>query len=157
MVLPWDKSNEKNSTKLDQISHPIIREKLHRLGIFNADHSRGDIYSPPKSEKRILEHGFQSLSLFPTDQIWLAPLLADRNAVLLHSSAAIINGKGLVFVGHSGAGKTTTMNLLKQAQIENNLDIQILCDDRNVCENGLKAGVYTVPGVMGILARFHLN
>ncbi|CAK0742372.1 hypothetical protein CCP3SC1_1300009 [Gammaproteobacteria bacterium] len=54
--------------------------------------------------------------------------MADRQAVLIHSGAVILNGQGLLFVGHSEAGKSTTMNLLKDAAI----DAEILCDDRNV-------------------------
>ena len=107
-------------------------EDLHRVAVFNADHTRATIYSPPRDRDRILTDGWQSLSLFPTDQIWLGPLLADRDAVLLHSAAAIVNGQGLVFVGHSGAGKSTTMELLKVACRESGLDAEILCDDRNV-------------------------
>lgn len=104
---------------------------LHRLAFFNADHSRGTIYSPVQSKELILKSGWQSLSLMPTDQIWLAPLLADRSAVLIHSAAAIVNGRGLIFVGHSDAGKSTTMELLIAARQQRGLHTEILCDDRN--------------------------
>jgi hypothetical protein len=56
----------------------------------------------------------------------------------MHSAAAIVNGQGLVFVGHSSAGKSTTMELLKAArdlpglQDLEGLSVEILCDDRNV-------------------------
>jgi hypothetical protein len=60
----------------------------------------------------------------------------------VHSAAAIVNGQGLVFVGHSEAGKSTTMELLKAAgeqgrggareQGSRGLQVEILCDDRNV-------------------------
>ena len=61
---------------------------------------------------------------FPATRFGLC-LLADRNAVLLHSAAAIVNGQGLLFVGHSGAGKSTTVTMLGSRG-------EILCDDRNV-------------------------
>lgn len=110
--------------------------ELHRFAVFSADHTRAAIYSPEFEAENILANGWHSLSLFPTDQIWLAPLLADRNAVLLHSAAAIINAQGLLFVGHSSAGKSTTVTLLKTAA-ENRkepaaLQVEILCDDRNI-------------------------
>jgi hypothetical protein len=105
---------------------------LHRFALFSSDYKRAVIYSPESSLAHIREHGFQSLSLFPTDQIWLTPLLADRQALLLHSAAAVINGQGFIFVGHSDAGKSTTIELLKQAKDQWGLDAQILCDDRNV-------------------------
>ena len=107
-------------------------DTLHRLAIFSADYREALIYSPPQARDHILADGFQSLSLMPTDQIWLTPLLADRSAVLLHSGAAIVNRHGLVFVGHSDAGKTTTMELLMTAKQDQGLEAEILCDDRNV-------------------------
>lgn len=108
---------------------------LHRFAIFSSDFSRATIYSPPHDVERVTAGGWHSLSLFPTDQIWLAPMLADRDALLMHSSAAIVNGQGLVFIGHSEAGKSTTMELLrKRAQAVRNegVEVEILCDDRNV-------------------------
>jgi hypothetical protein len=102
------------------------------LAIFNADHTQATIFSPPHDRELVLNKGWHSLSLFPTDQIWLGPLLADRNAVLLHSAAAIVNGLGLAFIGHSDAGKSTTMEILKTARKEKSIDAEILCDDRNV-------------------------
>ena len=112
---------------------PMVNEEaLHRFAIFSADYKEAIIFSPPQSLVDIRENGFQSLSLFPTDQIWLAPLLAERDAVLLHSAAALINGLGFIFVGHSDAGKSTTMELLRNANCKKQLDVEILCDDRNI-------------------------
>jgi MoaA/NifB/PqqE/SkfB family radical SAM enzyme len=99
--------------------------ELHRLAIFNDDHTHLQIYSPPGEVDHIGGHGWHSLSLLPTDQIWLAPLLANRQAALFHAAAAILNGKGLLFVGHSDAGKSTTVKMLKNRA-------EILCDDRNI-------------------------
>ncbi len=69
----------------------------HRLAIFNENHTRANISHPNSYAEVVKEKGWSSLSLFSTDQIWILPLLADRNAVLVHSSAAIINGQGVVF------------------------------------------------------------
>ena len=130
---PWAISRNKDRTWFYLgISPDKKGDSLHRVAVFNADHTRGTIYSPPDELDRIFKNGWQSLSFFPTDQIWLGPLLADRNAVLLHSAAAIVNGKGLVFVGHSEAGKSTTIELLKVANLSGTLKAEILCDDRNV-------------------------
>lgn len=98
---------------------------LHRVAVFNSDYTRSIIYSTPAHERYVRAEGFHSLSLLPSDQIWLVPLLADRNAVLLHSAAVIVNGRGLLFAGHSGAGKSTTVTMLASRA-------EILCDDRNV-------------------------
>ena len=92
--------------------------------MYNASHTHATIYSLPRTPNAFARIGWPSLSLF-TDQIWLARLLADRNAVLLHSAGVILNGQGLLFVRHSEAGKSTTVTMLKG-------HAEILCDDRNV-------------------------
>ena len=130
---PWSISRNKDGTWFYLgISPDEEDDSLHRVVVFSADHVHGTIYSTPNYLDSVLTDGWQSLSHFPTDQIWLGPLLADRNAVLVHSAAAIVNGKGLVFVGHSDAGKSTTIELLKAANHEGKLSAEILCDDRNV-------------------------
>jgi hypothetical protein len=107
-----------------------------RIAVFAADHTYATIYSPTRDAEWIRTDGWHSLSLFPSDQIWLAPLLADRRAFLLHSAGVILNGLGLLFVGHSSAGKSTMVTLLKNAAICDNdrasLRVEVLCDDRNI-------------------------
>jgi MoaA/NifB/PqqE/SkfB family radical SAM enzyme len=66
-----------------------------------------------------------SLSFFPTDQIILAQVLAGMQGLILHSCGVIINGKGYIFVGESGAGKSTVSKLLKGR-------CELLCDDRTI-------------------------
>ncbi len=130
---PWAISRDKNGTWFYLGISPEPTDKtLHRAAVFSSDHTRGMIYSPPRDVEHIFNTGWQSLSLFPTDQIWLGPLLADRSAVLVHSAAAVVNGHGLVFVGHSEAGKSTTMEILKAANRSGQITAEILCDDRNV-------------------------
>ena len=130
---PWAISRSKDGTWFYRgISPTNGDDNLHSVAVFSADYVHGTIYSLPGDLDRILTKGWQSLSHFPTDQIWLGPLLADRNAVIVHSAAAIVNSKGLVFVGHSEAGKSTTIELLKAANREGKLSAEILCDDRNV-------------------------
>jgi MoaA/NifB/PqqE/SkfB family radical SAM enzyme len=129
---PWAISKKNGAWFYRGISPTSGDLSLHRVAVFNESHTRATIYNRPGDEARIIKDGWQSLSHFPTDQIWLGPLLADRNAVLIHSAAAIVNGHGLVFVGHSEAGKSTTMEMLKTARKEDGLNTEILCDDRNV-------------------------
>jgi MoaA/NifB/PqqE/SkfB family radical SAM enzyme len=132
---PWAISRKNDTWYYLGISPKPDDPQLHRIAVFNADYTHAAIYSPPSDEVRVREKGFHSLSLFPTDQIWLAPLLADRNAVLLHSAAVILNGQGLLFVGHSDAGKSTTVTMLKglpSAPETPDVRVEILCDDRNI-------------------------
>ena len=92
------------------------------LAIFEADHSRGTIY---RSKEVINKGTWGSLTTFPTDQIWLGRVLAERQGMYLHSAGMVVDGQGLLFVGHSGAGKSTTLKMLRGMG-------EILCDDRNI-------------------------
>lgn len=136
---PWAISRKDETWFYQGISPTPDDPGLHRVAVFNADYTRATVYSPPRDGERIRTDGWHSLSLFPTDQIWIAPLLADRNAALIHSSGVIVNGQGLLFVGHSEAGKSTTTTLLKQAaediQSQSPPEVEVLCDDRNIVQH----------------------
>jgi hypothetical protein len=97
--------------------------------LFNADYSLGDIYDSDLYADVWSRGGVSSLTLFSTDQILVAPLLADRQACLLHSAGLVIDDEGLLFVGHSDAGKSTTTQLVSGALGSR---VTILCDDRNI-------------------------
>jgi hypothetical protein len=96
---------------------------LSRVADFTPDHGRGTVFN--ENDRQFCQGGLQSLTMFTTDQIVLARVLGDRQACYLHSSAAVVDGAGLVFVGHSDAGKSTTARMLDG-------HAEILCDDRNV-------------------------
>jgi hypothetical protein len=96
---------------------------LHRVAVFNNDHTIAEIHNPHKVA--FLKGYLHALTLFPTDQILLAQVLADRKGCYLHSSGVILNGKGVLFAGHSQAGKSTIVTLLKD-------QAEILCDDRMI-------------------------
>jgi hypothetical protein len=101
-------------------------ERLWKVVCFSPDHSLGDIYHPDATGFR--QGGQTSLTLFPSDQILVARLLADRGGCYLHSAGAVVAGVGVLFVGHSEAGKSTTTQMLMNAGI----GAEILCDDRNI-------------------------
>jgi hypothetical protein len=103
---------------------------LHRLATFSADHTRGTIYNDREDQWKAGH--IHSLTMFPTDQILIARLLADRQGCYLHSAGAIIGGRGYLFAGHSGAGKSTLTRMLIGAAAKGTLRSEILCDDRNI-------------------------
>jgi hypothetical protein len=96
---------------------------LHIVATFNAGHDCGDIYHPRTDVW--MAGNLHSLTTFPSDQILLARVLADRRGCYLHSGGFVLDGKGLLFVGHSEAGKSTMMKMLRPYG-------EILCDDRNI-------------------------
>jgi hypothetical protein len=102
---------------------------LHRVAIFNTDHTSAEIYNSEVYRAAWLEGGLTSLTMFPTDQIFLTRLVSDRGGCFLHSGGLTIDGEGFLFVGHSEAGKSTTMRLVRSRLGDR---CEILCDDRNV-------------------------
>jgi len=69
---------------------------------------------------------------FPLDELLINALLAQRRGLELHACGVIDRGNGLLFIGNSGDGKTTTARLWQHEPAE------IVSDDRVVirAENG---------------------
>jgi hypothetical protein len=112
-----------------------FKEELWTVAVFNQDHSVGHIY---RRNGEVFRSGnLGALTMFPTDQILIARLLTDRQGCYLHSAGAILNGAGMLFVGHSEAGKSTITQMLMDAEDAEEtspspLELEILCDDRNI-------------------------
>ena len=120
---PWAIYRKNDSWVYCGIS-PIEKDKsLHRVAVFNEGHTRASIYN--LDEEAYKKGNLHSLTMFPSDQILIARLLADREGLYLHSSGVNFNRKGLLFVGHSEAGKSTMATMLKGKA-------EILCDDRMI-------------------------
>lgn len=122
-------------------------QPLWTFADFPTDYSEGKVYSHPNQREYCYQVGLQNLSGFPSDSIWLAPLLANRNGVMMHSSAVCLNGKGLVFIGRSEAGKTTTYRMFKQTRDRQSTDVTPLCDETNIIRR-LQSG-WQVSGTWG--------
>ena len=101
----------------------------HCFAVFNLDHTDIHVYTSEVYEQAWRRGGLGSLTLFPTDQVLLARLLADREGCMVHSSGMVVQGQGLAFVGHSEAGKSTAIGLVKE-RLGN--VVQVLSDDRNI-------------------------
>ena len=120
---PWAIFGNENSWIYSTIPEDGRPLKGAQVAILSLDYSRGEIYTPNKS---LFERGdIQSITLMPTDQILLAQIFALRESCYFHSSGVIFNKKGFLFAGHSEAGKSTIVKMLKGKA-------EILCDDRIV-------------------------
>jgi MoaA/NifB/PqqE/SkfB family radical SAM enzyme len=122
---PWAIYRKGESWVYAGISPDSEDKDIHRLVVFNHDHTRARIYNDNVREAAFRKGGLHSLTLFPTDQILLARVLADRAGCYLHSSGVVLDSMGLLFVGHSDAGKSTMVTMLKDKS-------EILCDDRMI-------------------------
>lgn len=131
---PWAIYRQNGSYIYLGISPKADDPSLHRVAIFDADHTRARIYNDREDTWR--KGNLHSLTMFPSDQILIARLLADRQGCYLHSAGANINGAGVLFVGHSDAGKSTTTRMLMEAGAAGRMQVEILCDDRNIVRRG---------------------
>ncbi len=98
---------------------------IRQISFVSFDHTRVKNYNGALLHKAFLQGRLDSLTMTPTDQILFARLLADRDGCYLHSDGINMDGKGFLFVGHSGAGKSTIATLLQDKA-------EILCDDRMI-------------------------
>lgn len=103
---------------------------------FGVDGSRVDVFI----DAEMTYHPFPPCS-HPLDQMILVLALATRKGTLVHGTGMGLNGKGLVFAGKSGTGKSTMARLLSELE-----GIIPLSDERVVIrelDGGLK--VYGTP------------
>jgi len=106
-------------------TYPSHIKKKHQpyqlIAEFSPDHSRGRFFN--QSADIFIRGGLNSLSSISSDQNFVARVLADRDGCCFHSAGVVLNGNGLLLMGHSGAGKTTIAKMLSQKGT-------ILCDER---------------------------
>ncbi|HWU41674.1 MAG TPA: hypothetical protein VN203_28795 [Candidatus Acidoferrum sp.] len=72
---------------------------------------------------------------YPLEDLLFRSLLADRGALIVHACGVVWQGKGYLFIGSSGVGKSTTARLWKAA------GASVLNDDRIVLESS-SAGTF---------------
>lgn len=79
---------------------------------------------------------------FPIDELLMINILPDREAIEVHGCGAIVDGRGYLFAGVSGAGKTTTAGLIQRRHP----DAVILSDDRIIVRRvGGEQRMYGTP------------
>lgn len=63
---------------------------------------------------------------FPLDEFLMCRLVTDEGALVVHGAAVEYGGRALMFVGHSGAGKSTMAGLAREH------GARVLSDDRSI-------------------------
>lgn len=135
---------DKNLLWLDSGSS---EEPSERVVILDNAFKKGDIFYKAPGWEEDKNCVSDPLS-YPFDQIFMINLLSRKIGFLVHSCGIDFQGEGLLFVGSSGAGKSTMANLWGE-----NDATKILSDDRIVIRN--VDGVFRIYGTpwMGT-ARF---
>lgn len=122
---PWVVYEKKNQIIYEWLNNSNPDGFCLRKIITNKAHTRLDIYHGAKMGNAFLNGGLPNISLLPTDQLLFSRILGYKQGCLLHSSGLIYKGNGYLFVGHSGAGKTTIAQIMAPSST-------VLCDDRNI-------------------------
>jgi hypothetical protein len=108
-----------------------------RKAVIDLDWKSGEIYviANPIGD---WERGPARAFSYPLDQLILASLLAGQGALMVHACGVVDQGRGYVFMGRSGAGKSTTATLWHKA------GATVLSDDRVVLRR--QGGCWRVHG-----------
>jgi hypothetical protein len=124
---------------LFSFSSPLLRSIPYKLARINKDFTTGKIllhepYFDHNQPVNVLE--------YPMDELLLINFLALGKGVEIHSCGIIDQlGQGRLFVGQSGAGKTTIARLLEQTE-----GITVLSDDRIILRQmGQAVWMYGTP------------
>jgi hypothetical protein len=100
---------------------PIFGDEPYKVGLFASDFRKGRILV----RQDAYNQGMHPLD-YPLDELLIARLLGQGRGVELHSCGVIDrDGRGQLFVGQSGAGKTTTARVWLADG-----DYEIVSDDR---------------------------
>lgn len=109
--------------------------KVNQTAVFNSDYTLADIYH--RADEEFLKGNQESLSLLTTDQIFLSHVLSNRGSCYLHACGVNFNGRGLLFAGDSGAGKSTIAAMLAG-------HAQLLCDENMIIKK--QSSVFRIFG-----------
>ncbi len=98
------------------------RSKAYRVAAADADFNAGEIYMAGREVDR--SRSRYPLA-YPLEELLFMNLLSLGRGALLHACAVGDNGRGFIFAGTSGAGKSRMANLWKDQE-----GVSILSDDR---------------------------
>ncbi len=112
--LVWSLHRDGDAQRIECRS-PLFGPTPYKIAIINQAFTHADV---------LVTHGANPLE-FPLGELLFNALLTRRSGLEVHACGIIENGRGTVFIGNSGDGKTTTA-LLWQASS----DAEIVSDDR---------------------------
>lgn len=96
----------KGAQRALRMRSPIARPPIYQVTILNETFTRGDIYAAP------VEPGQRNFPFeYVLAEVLMVQLLAQGRGVMLHACALQDGSHGRIFVGYSGAGKSTMGSL----------------------------------------------
>jgi hypothetical protein len=91
-----------------KLSPPVLDKRIVWMARFDKNFSQTTVYCSDLLGKET-DSGMKFLSpvLYPLDQLLLIHILAQNQGALIHAAGIELYGKGYIFPGRSGAGKST--------------------------------------------------
>jgi len=125
----------------DEYQQRIVRVRSpfpdpYILARFGKDFRSGDIYV---SNSPDIPNSFIFPFRFPIAELFMMHLLGTRLGLLFHATGIIYEGRGYLFSGHGGVGKTTTARLWQQQP-----GASVVNDDKVIVRS--EAGQYRMYG-----------
>ncbi len=119
----WRLYQDKKSFQFD-FSSPVLGDGPYKRLLIDDQFCRASLLL---SEECFKHHGIAAPLEYPLDEVLIMHRLTREKAIELHGCGIVVksNGASYLFVGHSGAGKSTTARLWTSQQ-----DVEILSDDR---------------------------
>ena len=139
----------RNGSYLYAFTSPVFGSVPYKVASFDSSFTSGEVYlhRPYFASKQAL----YPLE-YPLDELWMVNLLGQGRGAEIHGCGVVdAQGKGHLFVGQSGAGKSTMARLWEFKR-----GIQILSDDRIVLRQAnQKLWMYGTPwhGEAGFSSR----
>jgi len=121
----WSMFDDGGRIRID-CSSEVLGDTPYKVAYFDRDFTAGRVLL-----RADLFDGAVDALEYPLDEVLVAHLLARGRGVELHASGIIdAEGRGRLFVGQSGAGKSTTARLWMDTE-----DVEIVSDDRVIVRN----------------------
>ncbi len=123
----------RNGTSIIRIFADRQFSGLERILVFPRSVERADLY--------FVDHATSFIDPFygPTMELLMMSYLGQGRGVILHSCGISMNGEGILFVGESGAGKSTIARIWGQRT-----GVEVLSDDRIIVRR--KGGQFWMYG-----------
>jgi len=128
----WALYRSQNNFKLT-LTSPRFGPVPYRVAVFDSDFTHGELYIRPLDlsggQDSMVDQGADELPCYdpteyPLDEVLFVMLLSRGRGVDLHACGIDLAGKGILFSGVSGAGKSTIAELWKKKKVN------LLSDDR---------------------------
>jgi hypothetical protein len=130
----WRLYESKDAFQFD-FNSPAFGDQPYKRLIVDRSFRRAILYMNEESFARFPSES--SPLEYPLDELLIMHRLTQEKAIELHSCGIVRpDGTGNLFVGHSGAGKSTTTRLWTERE-----DVEVLSDDRIIVRRDEGAGV----------------